>query len=129
MEASTALVTGVDFACLPTRDFDAAREFYRSVLGLDERVQWGQMPAVEFQAGNLTVVVMDPTAFGQEFRTSSVPLAFRVDDVAAARTALEAQGVQFRGDIIDSGVCHQAIFNDPDGNVLILHHRYAPPSV
>jgi len=27
---------------------------------------------------------------------------------------------------MDSGVCHQAIFTDPDGNPLILHHRYAP---
>jgi len=23
-------------------------------------------------------------------------------------------------------VCHQAFFSDPDGNTLILHHRYAP---
>ena len=30
-------------------------------------------------------------------------------------------------DTIDSGVCHQAIFEDPDGNMLDLHHRYAPP--
>jgi len=30
-------------------------------------------------------------------------------------------------EIIDSGVCHWAIFEDPDGNMLILHHRYAPP--
>jgi predicted enzyme related to lactoylglutathione lyase len=129
MEASTSVVTGVDFACVPTQDFEAARDFYGSVLGLEERVQWGQMPAVEFQAGNLTVVIMDPTAFGMEFRTSSVPLAFRVDDVAEARAGLESQGIEFRGDIIDSGVCHQAIFSDPDGNLLILHHRYAPPVV
>jgi hypothetical protein len=32
--------------------------------------------------------------------------------------------VTFRGDTIDSGVCHQAIFEDPDGNVLDIHHRY-----
>ena len=29
---------------------------------------------------------------------------------------------------MDSGVCHWAIFEDPDGNVLDLHHRYAPKS-
>jgi hypothetical protein len=29
---------------------------------------------------------------------------------------------------VDSGVCHQAIFEDPDGNFLDLHHRYAPPA-
>jgi len=42
------------------------------------------------------------------------------------RAALQEQGIEFRGEIIDSGVCHQAIFSDPDGNPLDLHHRYAP---
>jgi predicted enzyme related to lactoylglutathione lyase len=96
------------------------------VLGLPFVKQWGELPAAEFQAGNLTLAVMDPTAFGQEFRPHSVPIAFHVDDVAAAREQLEAEGVRFVTDIIDSGVCHQAIFQDPAGNALDLHHRYAP---
>jgi hypothetical protein len=29
------------------------------------------------------------------------------------------------GDVFDSGVCHMAFFTDPDGNALVLHHRYA----
>ena len=49
-----------------------------------------------------------------------------VDDVAAARAELEAKGVEFNGDILDTGVCHMAFFADPDGNDLMLHHRYAP---
>ncbi len=120
------LVTGVDFVSVPTQDFDTAREFYGSVLGLEERAKWGDMPAVEFQAGNLTLAVLDPTAFGQEFSPLKMPIALQVDDVAAAKAQLEAKGVQFQTDIIDSGVCHQAIFSDPDGNSLDLHHRYAP---
>jgi predicted enzyme related to lactoylglutathione lyase len=55
-----------------------------------------------------------------------MPIALHVDDVATAREHLEAQGVTFSGDTIDSGVCHQAIFRDPAGNTLDLHHRYAP---
>ena len=55
-----------------------------------------------------------------------MPIALHVDDVAAARAELESRGVTFMGDTIDSGVCHQALFRDPDGNVLDLHHRYAP---
>jgi hypothetical protein len=27
---------------------------------------------------------------------------------------------------MDSGVCHMAFFKDPDGNVLMIHHRYKP---
>jgi predicted enzyme related to lactoylglutathione lyase len=100
--------------------------FYGTVLGLPFVKRWGEMPAAEFQAGNLTVAVMDPTAFGQEFRPHGLPIALQVDDVAAARAQLEAQGVQFVSETIDSGVCNQAIFLDPAGNALDLHHRYAP---
>jgi predicted enzyme related to lactoylglutathione lyase len=85
-----------------------------------------RQPGAEFQAGNLTLAVMEPTAFGQEFRPHSLPIALQVQEVTAARTHLEAQGVRFVTDMIDSGVCHQAIFLDPAGNTLGLHHRYAP---
>jgi catechol 2,3-dioxygenase-like lactoylglutathione lyase family enzyme len=124
----TTFVTGVDFVSVPTDDIEASKRFYGEVLGLPFVKQWGRMPGVEYQAGNLTVAVMDPTAFGQEFVPHRVPLAFQVADVAEAKAGLEAQGVEFVGDIIDSGVCHQAIFRDPAGNTLDLHHRYAPPS-
>ena len=119
-------VTGVDFVAVPTNDLEASMHFYGTVLGLPLVKQWGDRPAVEYQAGNLTLAIMDPTAFGQEFRAHGAPLALQVDDVAQARAQLEAQGVNFITDTIDSGVCHQAIFLDPAGNALDLHHRYAP---
>jgi catechol 2,3-dioxygenase-like lactoylglutathione lyase family enzyme len=126
MSTQTSLVTGVDFVAVPVTDYDAAAEFYGGVLGLPFRKRWGSMPAGEFQVGNLTVALMQSDAFGHEFRRSSTPIAFHVEDVEAARAELEAKGVAFRGDVLDSGVCHQAFFADPDGNPLILHHRYAP---
>ena len=123
---STDLVTGVDFVCVPTQNFDAAAEFYGETLGLPERARWGSMPAAEFQAGNLTLAVLDLTAFGQEHRANAAPIALQVADTHAARETLEAKGIEFGGDTVDSGVCHQAFFADLDGNPLILHHRYAP---
>ena len=126
MTTSTSLVTGVDFVTVPAKDIDESATFYGDVLGLPFVKQWGSLPAKEYQAGNLTLAVMDPTAFGQEFHAHRVPLALQVEDVAAARESLESQGVQFVMDTIDSGVCHQAIFLDPAGNSLSLHHRYAP---
>ena len=127
MATATTVITGVDFVCVPTRDHDRAVEFYGETLGLERLKRWGDMPATEFQAGNLTLAVMDPRAFGQpEPRPNSAPIAFQVDDVETARGELEAKGVTFHMDILDSGVCHQAFFSDPDGNPLILHHRYAP---
>ena len=122
---TSSLVTGVDFVAVPTNDIDASREFYGTTLGLPFVKQWGTMPGLEYQAGNLTLAVMDPTAFGQEFKPHGLPIALQVDDVPAARAELEAKGVQFVTDLIDSGVCHQAMFRDPAGNTLGLHHRYA----
>jgi predicted enzyme related to lactoylglutathione lyase len=122
----TTFVTGVDFVTVPAQDFEASDHFYGTVLGLPFVKQWGQMPAKEYQAGNLTLAVMEPTAFGQEFRPHGLPIALQVDDVAAAREHLEGKGVRFVTETMDSGVCHQAIFLDPAGNSLGIHHRYAP---
>ncbi len=127
MSTQTSLVTGTDFVCIPTTDYDAAAKFYGEVLGLPFSKRWGEMQAGEFETGNLTLAVMQVDAFEVEFSPSNVPIALHVDDVDAARTELESRGVEFMGDILDSGVCHQAFFKDPDGNVLGLHHRYAPP--
>jgi predicted enzyme related to lactoylglutathione lyase len=128
MSTQTSLITGVDFMTVPTKDFDAAVEFYGTVLGLPCSARYGQMPGAEFETGNLTIAVMESEAFGMEYRTSTHPIALRVDDVHAARAELESRGVAFAADMIDSGVCHMAFFRDPDGNALMLHHRYAPRS-
>jgi catechol 2,3-dioxygenase-like lactoylglutathione lyase family enzyme len=126
MTTQTSLVTGTDFVTVATEDYDRAAEFYGNVLGLPFAKRWGNMPAGEFETGTLTIAVMQSDAFGIEFKPNNHPIALRVDDVAAAREELESRGVEFKGDILDSGVCHQAFFEDPDGNVLGLHHRYAP---
>jgi predicted enzyme related to lactoylglutathione lyase len=120
------MVTGVDFVSIPTRDFDAAFAFYESVLELPCRKRYGRFPGAEFQAGNLTLQIMDSASIGIEFSPLSLPVALHVDDVPSARSELESRGVAFRGETIDSGVCLMAPFSDPDGNVLMLHCRYAP---
>ena len=126
MTASTSLVTGTDFITVSTKDIDAAVDFYGKVLGLPESKRWGNMPAVEFETGNLTVAIMQSDAFGLEFHANTHPIEFRVDDFEAARAELESRGIEFKGETLDSGVCFQAFFDDPDGNALAIHHRYAP---
>jgi catechol 2,3-dioxygenase-like lactoylglutathione lyase family enzyme len=120
-------ITGVDFVTVPTQDIEASAHFYGTVLGLPFVKQWGTLPGMEYQAGNLTLAIMDPSAFGGEFSPHKLPIALQVDDVAEARKELEAKGVEFHGDIVDSGVCLQTFFNDPAGNQLNLHHRYVQP--
>jgi predicted enzyme related to lactoylglutathione lyase len=117
-----------DFICLPVTDFERSKDFYENTLGLKFSHTWGDMPAGEFETGNLTIALMQPDAFGLEFSPHKLPVALRVADVEAARAELEEKGIEFQGDTIDSGVCHQAIFFDPDGNALDLHNRYAPPA-
>ena len=120
------VITGTDFVVVPTRDFDRAVEFYGSVLGLPCSARYGQMPGAEFETGSLTLAVMATEKFGMGFTVNRNPIALQVDDYQAARTELESRGVIFTSDTIDSGVCHMAAFEDPDGNVLMIHHRYAP---
>jgi len=119
-------VEKTDFICIPVTDFERSKDFYENTLGLEFSHTWGNLPAGEFETGNLTIALMQPDAFGLEFSPHRFPVALRVSDVEAARAELEAKGVEFQGETIDSGVCHQAIFFDPDGNVLDLHRRYAP---
>jgi predicted enzyme related to lactoylglutathione lyase len=128
MTTSTSLVTGVDFVTVPTKDYEAAAEFYGTVLGLPFGKRWGQKPAGEFETGTLTIAVMQSDAFGLEFQPHTLPIALHVEDFQAAHAELESRGVSFKGDTIDSGVCYMAHFEDPDGNMLMIHHRYAPPA-
>jgi predicted enzyme related to lactoylglutathione lyase len=119
-------VEGADFAVVFTQDYPRAVEFYGGTLDLEHSKDYGRIPGGEFETGGITLQVLDAASVGREFAPSGSPIALRVDDVAAARDELEAAGVEFLGETIDSGVCHQAPFKDPDGNVLILHRRYAP---
>ena len=126
MATTQQLVTGVDFVGLPTHDLETAVEFYGDTLGLHRSVYLKERNYSEFETGNLTLSVYDPEAMGLEHNVNANAVALHVDDVAAARAELEQRGVKFSGDTLDTGVCHMAFFADPDGNALMLHHRYAP---
>jgi catechol 2,3-dioxygenase-like lactoylglutathione lyase family enzyme len=116
-------ISGVDTVGIPSQDAERSRSFYVDSLGLrpDEHSR------NEFWAGNTCFAIWEPARMGMEFQPTKNGLALlRVDDVDAARAELEAKGVEFVGETFDTGVCHMAIFRDPDGNELVLHKRYAP---
>ena len=123
------LITRTDFVFLPITSFEKAEEFYSGVLGLECSKRYRDGIGGEFETGSLTIQVVDMAKIGREFAPSRGAIALHVDDVDAARAQLETQGVVFEGETLDSGVCFQAYFRDPDGNALILHNRYAPPGV
>jgi len=117
------MITKLDFVGVASRDADRSRAFYVDTLGLrpDENSDY------EFWVGETCFGIWEPEKQGRKFTTneSSFP-ALHVEDVAAARRELEEKGVEFSGETFDTGVCHMAIFEDPDGNALMLHNRYAP---
>jgi catechol 2,3-dioxygenase-like lactoylglutathione lyase family enzyme len=113
----------IDFVAIPSRDAARSAEFYGDTLGLRRDGHRG----LEFWAGEQCLNIWEPERFGQEFQPQTTAhLALRVDDVEQARKDLEAKGVEFEGETLDTGVCHMAFFADPDGNALMLHKRYAP---
>ena len=116
-------VEKVDFIGIPSRDAERSRWFYGEVLELrpDSHSRY------EFWAGDTCFGIWEPEKFGMEFKPQkNAHPALHVSDVEAARKELEAKGVKFNGDTFDTGVCHMALFEDPDGNDLMLHHRYKP---
>jgi predicted enzyme related to lactoylglutathione lyase len=124
MNATGELVGGVDFVGIPTKDLEAAAAF--DTLGLRRSVWIPDRNYSEFETGNLTLSIYNAEAMGLGHNRLANALALHVDDVAATREALEAKGVEFSAETLDTGVCHMAFFADPDGNALMLHHRYAP---
>jgi catechol 2,3-dioxygenase-like lactoylglutathione lyase family enzyme len=115
-------VEHVDFVSFLTRDIARARHFYCDLLGLELESEGDS--DMEFRAGQVTLDIFDPSSVGQPFAPSPAGLALRVPDVNAARAELEAKGVVFEGETIETSVCRQAWFKDPDGNALMLHRRF-----
>jgi predicted enzyme related to lactoylglutathione lyase len=126
MNTTPDFVRGVDFVGFPTRDLAAAVTFYGETLGLPRSVYIEERNYAEFETGNVTLSVYTPHLMGMEHRPNPNPIALNVDDMDAARARLQAEGVTFNGDTLDTGVCYMSFFEDPDGNALMLHHRYAP---
>ena len=117
------MISKLDFVAIPSTDAARTRAFYVDTLGLRPDSDGHY----ECWAGTTCFAIWPPEQMGREFVAQrGNPWALGVEDVAAARTALEGRGVAFFGDTVDTGVCHMAFFADPDGNELMLHHRYAP---
>lgn len=117
------MIEKLDFIGIPSQDAERSRRFYGETLGLtpDERTP------TDFWVGQTCFAIWEPEKFGMPFAPQkNAHPALHVADVAKARSELESKGVEFAGETFDTGVCHMALFSDPDGNDLMLHHRYAP---
>jgi catechol 2,3-dioxygenase-like lactoylglutathione lyase family enzyme len=119
------IVEHVDFISVPVTDMERSKEWYSRTLGLK---QTGDGGFPEYELGdNVFLYLLSMEAIGSRFTSPhTASVALRVADVEDARRELEEKGVTFEGETFDTGVCHMAHFRDPDGNVFMLHRRYAP---
>jgi predicted enzyme related to lactoylglutathione lyase len=119
-------VERVDYVRIPARDIEKAKRFYGEVLGLEQNPNSPGDDWIEYETGNVTLVVMTPHTHDSEFAAlPPATIALRVSDVAAAKAKLESEGLEV-GEMWDSGVCQGAGVSDPAGNRILIHHRYAP---
>ncbi len=116
-------VERTDFVSVPVQDIERSAKFYGETLGIKRSPSPGGFP--EFETGNVSLYLVDPTKMGGTFAPHPSPIALRVPDVAEGRRQLEQAGVEFQGELLDTGVCHMASFRDSEGNALMLHRRYA----
>ena len=117
------MIEKLDFVAIPSRDAERSRSFYIETLGLRPDTQ----ARFEAWVGDTCLGIWEPEQLGWTFAPQkNAHLALHVEDVGTARAELEAKGVEFTGETVDTGVCHMAFFTDPDGNDLMLHHRYKP---
>ena len=116
-------IAKVDAVGIPSTDWERSRQFYVETLGLrpDEHAK------AEFWVGGTCFGIWMPEEWGEEFKPQENAIALlHVDDVDTARADLEAKGVEFDGETVETRVCRMATFLDPDGNRLVLHKRFAP---
>ena len=117
-------VLRTDFVGVNVRDRARASEFYGGTLGLRRNpLSSDEWP--EFEASNVGLVLSTPEQKGGGEYQPEYGIALRVADVQETMDRLQSAGVEFEfPEVYDSGVCHMAFFKDPDGNELLLHHRY-----
>ena len=117
------MIDKLDFIGVPSQDAERTRSFYIETLGLKP----DQNSRFEFWVGATCFGIWEPEKQGMTFTPQkNAHPALHVDDIEAARAELEAKGVVFQGDTIDTGVCYMALFTDTEGNDLMLHSRYKP---
>ncbi len=125
MSALNNPITGLDFVGIPTQNSEKSLQFYTEVLGLEKDTHG----KYDLRLGNTCLGIWEPESMGMPFAPQkNAHLSLHVEDIEKTRAELEAKGVVFQGDTFDTGVCYMALFTDPDGNDLMLHHRYAAKS-
>ena len=116
----------VDDVFFNVDDMEKSVAFYRDTLGLPVKYQSADW--VEFDAGNVTIALRRYGS-GPEGRPElgvgeGATIVFEVDDIEAAKSELEGQGVKFIGGVCEYGTVKLAAIEDLNGNVLQIYQHH-----
>ncbi len=114
-------IRGTDFIMFQVSNLSRSIEFYRDVLGLPLEIASEEYHWAEFNCGNVTLALhATPHGCGTP---ASTRIALAVEDIDAAYEELVAKHADVAQHPQDHGVCRAFDIRDPDGNMILLHHR------
>jgi predicted enzyme related to lactoylglutathione lyase len=116
--------TEIAYVAYPGEDVQELLDFYSAALGLRlarKHPEEGPAKFIEFQVGPDSWFSVVPTSFFNRPAGSGVGVAFEVDDIDAAASAVRKHSGAIAGEISDSSGCRWATAEDPEGNHFLLH--------
>ena len=119
-DAAVSDVEHVDFVSFLTQDIPRAKHFYPRFSGSRSRRR--ARTDTEFNAGQVTLDIFNPSSIGQPFAPSPAGLALRVPDVRGSARQARGEGRRVRRRDDRDGCLHMAFFKDP------TETRHAPPA-
>jgi predicted enzyme related to lactoylglutathione lyase len=114
-------INEIGFVSYPTKDMSKARAFYEGVLGLVPSEEFNSGQWVEYNIGHSTLSLgsMD----GWDPNKNGPNASFEVENFEEAIEHLKKHNIPFTMGPIETPVCFMVMFQDPDGNTLIIHKK------
>jgi catechol 2,3-dioxygenase-like lactoylglutathione lyase family enzyme len=122
MRADGMQVKGLTWLGVRTTQFEEMVKFFRDVMGMQPIRDEPEIAGFQLTNGTQVELYRPEEAFHAFFTTGPV-VAFLVDDVDAARTTMEAAGIEFIGPIQRAGKTSWNHFQAPDGTVFEIVSR------
>ena len=129
--ASMAKIIGFHHVAIHSSDFDRSILFYKSVLGLEEKIAWGEPPnrAIMLHAGDSRFVeIFEKPEPALEGAGTLLHFALRTDDCPAMLERVREAGMTITmepkrvtiASTIGEVPVHIAFFKGPDGEIIEL---------
>ena len=111
----------VAFTMYPVKDWERARSFYGTTLGLTAGSKSSNGVWTEYDLPGGGCLALFATEDIRPSSDSGASVALEVEDLDALNARLKAEGVRFKAEMIHSPVCRMSVILDSEGNSIILH--------